>query len=236
MLRGEKMQANCLKCHAGVQHLDGGDEIAHGEWLFQELGCHGCHLTEGYEELAKENGVSSIGPSLRRIGAKVDPGWLVRWVHNPHEFRPRTRMPNFMFSDQQATQIAAFLLAATKDNSAAWVNEHPAPDVPTGADAVAKGKAVVDSVGCRACHALSPDEVAGQLGADKNIAPNLSSVAEKTDARWMYHWVKNPRGYSDVARMPSLRLSEDEARNVTAYLLTLGAPRPPASSDLESKL
>jgi len=55
------MQANCIKCQQRVQHLDGGDEIARGEWLFQELGCHGCHLTEGYEELSKDHGVSSVG-------------------------------------------------------------------------------------------------------------------------------------------------------------------------------
>ncbi|HYR97306.1 MAG TPA: multiheme c-type cytochrome, partial [Candidatus Binatus sp.] len=53
LLRGEKMTANCIKCHAGVQHLEGAEEIARGEHLFEELGCHGCHLTEGYEELAK---------------------------------------------------------------------------------------------------------------------------------------------------------------------------------------
>jgi cytochrome c551/c552 len=228
LFRGPMMQANCLKCHPTAVGLEGGEIAARGETLFVELGCHGCHLAEGYETLAKPHDVAIIGPSLRRIGAKVDPGWLVRWIQNPHEFRPRTRMPNFMFTDQQATQIAAFLLAATKDSSAAWVNEHPAPDVPRDAEAIAKGKAIVDSVGCRACHALAPDEEAGHLGENKDIAPNLSGVAEKTDARWMYHWVKNPRGFSDIARMPSLRLSDDEARNVTAYLLTLGAPRPAA--------
>ncbi|HEX5128311.1 MAG TPA: c-type cytochrome, partial [Usitatibacter sp.] len=235
LFRGPMMQANCLKCHPTAVGLEGGEIAARGETLFVELGCHGCHLAEGYETLAKPHDVAIIGPSLRRIGAKVDPGWLVRWIRNPHEVRPRTRMPNFMFTDQQATQIAAFLLAATKDSSAAWVSEHPAPDVPRDAAAVAEGKAVVDSVGCRACHALSPDEKAGELGANKDIAPNLSGVAEKTDARWMYHWVKNPRGYSDIARMPSLRLSDDEARNVTAYLLTLGAPKP-ATGDLAAKL
>src|SRR5438132_6381256 len=114
MLRGEKMQANCIKCHAGVQHLPAADEIARGEHLFEELGCHGCHLTEGYEELAKSGGVSVIGPSLRRIGAKLDHGWMVRWVKNPHEFRARTRMPNFMFDEDQATEIAAFVLSVTK--------------------------------------------------------------------------------------------------------------------------
>jgi mono/diheme cytochrome c family protein len=233
MLRGEKMQANCIKCHTGVQHLDGADNIAHGEWLFQELGCHGCHLTEGYEELAKENGVSSIGPSLRRIGAKVDPGWLVRWVHNPHEFRPRTRMPNFMFSEDQAVQIAAYLLSDTRGPSDEWLTAHPAPAGAAG-DA-AHGKELVGSLGCRGCHALSADEIAGQLGTNKDIAPNLANIAEKTGGRWVYHWIKNPRGYSPIARMPSFRLTDDEAEDVTAYLMTLGKPRR-ADAELLAKL
>jgi cytochrome c551/c552 len=54
-----------------VQHLEGAETIARGERLFEELGCHGCHLTEGYEDLAKENGVSVIGPSLRRIAVTL---------------------------------------------------------------------------------------------------------------------------------------------------------------------
>ncbi len=233
--RGEKMEANCIKCHAGVEHLAGAEAIARGEHLFVELGCHGCHLTESYEDLAKEHGVSAIGPSLRRIGAKVDHGWLVRWVTNPHEFRPRTRMPNFMFEPEQAVQIAAFLLSDTKAPSDEWLAVHPAPAVAGGGDLAVKGRQVMDSVGCRACHALAADEVAGQLGANKDIAPNLSKIAEKTSPQWIYHWVKNPRGYSAIARMPNLRLSDDEARAVTAYLTTLGAKQP-APSDLEGRL
>lgn len=223
--RGEKMQAYCIKCHAGVQHLEGGEAIARGEHLFVELGCHGCHLTGGYEELAKEDGVSVIGPSLRRIGAKVDHGWLVRWVKNPHEFRPRTRMPNFLFGEQEAVQVAAFLLSTARQPSEEWLAAHPTPP-PTNGDLAAKGKALVDSLGCRACHAFAPDEVAGQLGANKDVAPNLAAVAEKTDARWLYHWIKNPREYSAIARMPNLRLGDDEARAITAYLTTLGEKRP----------
>ena len=233
MLRGEKMQANCIKCHAGVQHLQAAEEIARGEHLFEELGCHGCHLTEGYEELAKSGGFSVIGPSLRRIGAKLDHGWMVRWVKNPHEFRARTRMPNFMFDEEQAVQIVAFLLSDTRQPSEEWRSAHPAPTLDAGR--AARGKELVDSIGCRACHALAADEVAGQLGANKDVAPNLAAIAEKTDAQWIYHWVRNPRGYSVVARMPNLRLSDDEARAVTAYLVTLGQRKPPAAN-LEARL
>src|SRR3989454_466384 len=119
MFRGEKMQANCIKCHTALGHLEGADTIARGEKLFVDLGCHGCHLTEGYEDLAKRGGVSAIAPSLRRVGAKLDHAWMVRWIKNPHEFRPRTRMPNFMFDDEQALRIAAFVLSTTPPPSAA---------------------------------------------------------------------------------------------------------------------
>jgi mono/diheme cytochrome c family protein len=222
--RGEKMQSNCIKCHAGVQHLPGAETIARGEHIFEELGCHGCHLTEGYEELAKEGGVSAIGPSLRRIGAKVNRGWLVRWIRNPHEFRPRTRMPNFLFDEAQAEAIAAYILSTSQEPSEAWLESHPAVPVTSGSEQVARGKELVDSLGCRACHALAPDEVAGQVGANKDVAPNLSRIAEKTTSRWIYHWVRDPRGYSNIARMPNLRLSDEEARAVAAYLATLGEP------------
>jgi len=235
LFRGDMMQANCLKCHASAVGLEGAETLARGETLFVELGCHGCHLAEGYENLARIDEVPAIGPSLRRIGAKVDPGWLVRWVRNPHEFRPRTRMPNFMFDDEQAVSIAAYLLDASRDESEGWRAGHPDPGIVGSSEAASRGRAVVDSVGCRACHALTPDEVAGQIGTSKDIAPNLGRVAEKVDAQWIYHWLKNPRDYSPLARMPSLRLSDSEARDVTAYLLTLGEPEA-GDADLAKRL
>src|SRR5439155_1251055 len=77
-----------------------------------------------------------------------------------------------------------------------WRAAHAAPAVDGGQ--ASRGKELVGSLGCRACHALAPDEVAGQLGANKDIAPNLSAIAEKTDAVWIYNWIKNPRGYSAI--------------------------------------
>ena len=69
--------------------------------------------------------MTAIGPSLRRIGAKVDHAWLVHWITNPHEFRPRTRMPNFMFTPEQAEKIAAYLLSTTKQPSTEWLDGAP---------------------------------------------------------------------------------------------------------------
>jgi cytochrome c2 len=40
-------------------------------------------------------------------------------------------------------------------------------------------------------------------------------------AGWLYAWVKNPKGYWHDTRMPNLRLSDQEAADVTAYLMSL---------------
>jgi len=220
--RGELVQASCIQCHQDTRGLAYADVIARGQTLFEELGCHGCHLTEGYENLEK------VGPSLRRLAAKVDPSWLVGWVERPHRYRPRTRMPDFLFDREQATAVAAYLLDASRAESEEWSSGHPEPEAvdPKNPELVAEGRRLVETLGCRGCHGLEPDESPGSLGANKDIAPNLSAVAEKSTPRWIYHWIKSPRGYSPVARMPSLRLSDREAAAIASYLATRGTPKP----------
>jgi mono/diheme cytochrome c family protein len=219
--RGDAVQASCIRCHADLR-IPHADTIARGEYLFEQLGCHGCHLVEGYGELGR------VAPYLRRIGAKAEPGWLVRWIENPHAFRARTRMPNFLFDREQAVSIASYLLTKTRAESEAWSASHdavPAID-PSDAAQVARGNKLTESLGCRGCHGFAPDESPAFIGENKDIVPNLANIAEKTDKRWLYHWLKDPRGYSPVSRMPSLRLSDGEAADVVAYLLTLGSPKP----------
>ncbi len=219
MHEGDAVQASCIGCHADVR-IDGAETIARGEKLFEQVGCIGCHLVEGYGDLPK------VGPYLRRISAKANADWLVQWVQNPHEYRPRTKMPNFYFDRDEAEAIAGYLLSVSQQESDAWLAEHPAPaGIATNDQGlVARGEELANSLGCRGCHGFAADETPALLGDVKDIAPNLSNVAEKTNPRWLYHWLKNPRGYSPAARMPSLRLSDEEARALVAYLSTLGAP------------
>lgn len=237
LLEGEFVQASCITCHADVRKT-GAEHIARGEKLFEDLGCHGCHLVQGYGELEK------VGPFLRRIGAKVEPGWLVRWIENPHEYRPHTKMPNFFpagseaaqHKREQATAMAAYLLKASAADSEKWLESHQNPPGvnPTDRAMVERGRQLADSLGCRGCHGFAKGETPVRLGADKHVAPNLAEVAEKTSARWIYHWLKNPRAYSPTSRMPSLRLSAEEAAALTSYLLTLGRPEPAAPALLEN--
>lgn len=224
MHEGDDAQAGCISCHADVR-VEKAEKIALGEQLFEQVGCVGCHLVEGYGDLPP------VGPYLRRIAAKVDADWLVDWVEQPHRYRPRSKMPNFYFTRAEAEAVAGYILSASLPESEAWLESHAAPAGidPTNAELVARGEELANSLGCRGCHGLAPGESPALLGEKKDVAPNLSNIAAKTNPRWMFHWLKEPRGYSPEARMPSLRLSDEEARALVSYLFTLGTP--PAGDD-----
>jgi mono/diheme cytochrome c family protein len=238
LLTGPKMEARCITCHVDVGSLRNakGELMAphwiEGERLFEQMGCHGCHLVAGYEEFPK------IGPYLKLASAKLDPSWTVRWITNPHKFRLHTRMPNFMFKPEQATAIAAYLFDSSKPAAQKWLAAHPMP--PTldqdvkNPEMVQEGKGIFESMGCKACHSVEKDQIGTPVGSDadfrpdqtrstKDFAPNLSQIAEKTDSLWVYYWLKNPRDFSPHTAMPSLRLSDHEASALTAYLMTLGS-------------
>ncbi len=213
----DKVQAKCLSCHATADGMEGTATIARGDWLFQQMGCNGCHLIQGYEHLPK------AGPSLQRVAAKLSPEWMVDWIENPKAFRPRTRMPHFFLTRDESIDIAAYLLAASVDDSRAWLDGHPEPDGSNAhsASLAEEGKKIAESVGCLGCHGFDGDAFASQVSIGKDTAPNLARIGEKANARWLYHWISDPRSYSDSSRMPRLRLSDEEAGAITAYLLTL---------------
>ncbi len=237
LLTGDKMQSRCITCHLDVGSLRNADgkQIAinwvEGERMFEQLGCQGCHLVVGYEDMPK------IGPYLKLASAKLDSSWAVRWITDPHTFRPHTRMPNFMFSRADATAVAAYLLQSSTKESQDWVKAHPEPatleaDLKNPA-MIEEGKGLFESVGCKGCHAIEPDQFGTPVGdatnfkptqarTAKDFAPNLSKIAEKTDARWVYYWLKNPRDFSPHTAMPSLRLSDHETAALTAFLMTRG--------------
>jgi len=77
ILHGNFQQATCRNCHAEVVNLEGAPILSKGKRLFIKLGCHGCHLADGYSKEGK------VGPQLLRIGSKVNSSWLYRWIKKP---------------------------------------------------------------------------------------------------------------------------------------------------------
>jgi len=200
MSHGIFMQATCRNCHAGVINLDGAPILSKGKRLFLKLGCHGCHLADGYADEPK------VGPRLTRISAKADPSWLYRWVKNPKEYLPKTRMPNFGFNDKDAFAVAAYLISSSdKDYKLSKTFEFGDTD---------KGEKLFKTVGCLACHEID--------GQGEVFGPNLSRIGEKINPDWLITWLSDPKSYNHKSLMPNLRLSKDEAKDITSYLLLHG--------------
>ncbi|HXG00142.1 MAG TPA: c-type cytochrome, partial [Bacteroidota bacterium] len=70
-------------------------------------------------------------------------------------------------------------------------------------------------------------------GTSYDIAPELTRVGSKVNADWLYDWVRNPRHFNPTTKMPNLRLTDAEARDIVAYLMTLKDDRNLPTHDLD---
>ncbi len=176
--------------------------------MLAESGCFGCHEIKGFLEVAK------IGPEINNMAAKTTPEWLFRWIRNPKDYNQHTRMPNFRLTNDQAEAIGAYLWNISAQSS-------KAPSTGQGGNAD-HGRLLVDSIGCKGCHVIGDDtRMRAARGVSFDIAPELTRAGSKLDPDWAFEWIKNPKKFRPTTRMPSLRLSDQEARDIVAYLMTL---------------
>ena len=105
--------------------------------------------------------------------------WLVEWIKDPKAYWPATKMPNFRLSWEESEAAAAYLLSSSAP--------YTRPQYPGNGD-VEAGKKLVEEIGCLGCHQIN--------GTGNVFAPDLSRVAGKVQADWLFAWVKNPAGVS----------------------------------------
>ncbi|MBC7541060.1 MAG: c-type cytochrome [Bacteriovorax sp.] len=81
-----------------------------GKKIISQVGCLGCHGVEGLEEQS-DKVKAYAGPWLTGLGSKVQPDWLVSWLKKPSHYQEDTIMPSMRLSDQEANDIATYLLS-----------------------------------------------------------------------------------------------------------------------------
>lgn len=151
-----------------------------------------------------------VGPPLTALPSKIsDPRWLMAWVLKPSRLRPRTLMPDFDPSLEEAQAMVAYLYGhePARQGTVKW----------EGGDAAAGEKLFV-SRGCRGCHSVSAEEP-----SVSPRVPNLAGVGLKARGDWLFNWIKSPRAYNPHTPMPQLALSDDDIRHLVAYLLSCRA-------------
>ncbi len=199
------------------------EEIEFGETRYRELRCVSCHAQEGRG--------GKLGPDLGKVASKVQPAWLVSWLENPREHYPDSIMPQYGLTEREKKSIAAYMVSelvdydADPDEDDKILELIPEPDRAV----MAEGEELFRQYGCAYCHALTGHEVRGEFGADlseigvKDIdqLDFGNTKIERSLVQWLYTKMKIPRIFSPDLRMPDYHFSDEEARQVTAALLSL---------------
>jgi cbb3-type cytochrome oxidase cytochrome c subunit/peptidoglycan hydrolase CwlO-like protein len=245
MLPKRFMESSCLKCHHLVTDIpeQNAPKLRAGYERITKYGCTGCHTIGGEGAFGPDlTDNRQVGPNLKHLGSKVSREWALKWVKNPHAFRPDTRMPRFYevsnnLAPEDQDKVNAEVHAITHYLFA--VSEPPKGfvDPPVKGDA-ARGKTLFFEKGCLACHAHKeydpktfPKPVQQYARAD--FGPNLSNVAAKFPSgkqgyRWLANWIHDPGSYHPKSLMPNLQLSLEDAADIASWLLSVPAewPRP----------
>jgi cytochrome c2 len=222
MLPMQQVEAGCYKCHNSSNEVPKAAALGAGRDLIRIYGCFGCHKIPGYDNIRK------VGPDLSTVSGKLTKDWVRKWLSNPKEFKSEARMPQFWWNSNNSgpefdkrnvaeiNAISDYLFANSKPKEL--------PPGRTNGDE-AKGKEIVASVGCFGCHVDGPiQENPRQSQIRRKHGYSLQAVGSKLTPNWVYNWVKDPQQVWPETKMPSLRLMDDEAANVTAYLTSMKNP------------
>ncbi len=209
-------QGSCLKCHGSQEYVNFAPQLDRGRQLMATRGCLGCHKVKGLEGLTK------AGPALYRVKGKLTKDFVLKWVWSPKSYNTEARMPSFF---QQSNNSDPDSLSKNKAELNSLVDylydksEDYTPSEAAPPGSVSAGKKLVKEIGCLACHGI--DDVTSHHA---DFAPDLSAVGSKLSANFVYTWIKNPQHFNPDTRMPSLRLSDKEAADITAYLMSKKNP------------
>ncbi len=177
---------------AEVAPVSGKGDAGGGEKLLAERGCFGCHMSDPAAQRDLVGTYRQFGPNLAGIGSKASRDWIYRWISNPKEWNPETKMPNLRLSHEDALDIAEYLatLKAPPEFEKAGL---PATDPQTleriglyfemanrtlfdakadlakmdqHAKEVYVGRNLIAHYGCFACHAIPGFEDAKPIGTE----------------------------------------------------------------------
>jgi mono/diheme cytochrome c family protein len=208
LLSGKLVQSSCRRCHPYNEQIPEhisfpkAPVLSRGKNLYIAKGCRGCHELDGFQRPI------NIAPVLSQVGEKVNENWLTMWLKRPKDYLPDTIMPFFDLPKEEIESLQAFLMNRKENRFAAKAETGVKPS-----DS-ANGKTLMDKVGCLGCHKI--DDKGGTFG------PDLSRAAEKINFLWSTSWIKAPLSYDPKTVMPNFRLKDDQVRDITKYLLTLG--------------
>lgn len=225
-----------------------------GREAVERYGCATCHTVPGVRVSRRQSCVgchervvgarrSGLGraprvqhylhvPDLRHVTRRLREDYLVSYLQNPHDARPRMEetMPRLPVTEDDARLITRYLRAQAGEVE---VPASPAPDPGN----VAPGRAAFERAGCMTCHELGnldfgvhlPPVALRRIGDAAFEAPNLRFVRDRMTPDVALAWIRNPRAIDPNTEMPHPQLSDGDARVIRDFLFLVDPGRPAAA-------
>lgn len=196
-----------------LMHAEQPDSAGAGLVLISELMCAACHdLPDAV------HGSISWKPRTPRPLSTATPGEVHAFIASPSDAKPGATMPKHELSEYIVDELSRFVESLGKPSGAQ----------PTLVGSVERGADLYHTVGCIACHApLRPP--GDGVDADDPFAvgtvvdypaPSIPSVPIR-------HGIGSVEGFlkaTSSSRMPHMKLGEEEATAIAAYLASESEP------------
>ena len=169
--------------------------------LVRRYRCLSCHQIEGW------GGTLSTVP-LDRIGSQLQHDYLESYLKSPFAVRVSVveRMPHFNMTAEEARTLADYFATVFVDDSLEGL-------VAADADTATEGRRLFETLGCRACHIVE--------GRGGYVGPDLSDSGRRLKPGWTKEWLLRPQTWKPGTLQPNYGLEPEEARALTAYMMTL---------------
>lgn len=196
--------------------------------------CLQCHGAPGVAPDPLAFGLTPAPANLVAVGRK----WPAREIFQVVKYGLKmTGMPAWVhqLTDQEIWSVVAFVQAmpalSTRDYAAlvqALPAQHAhAPAPPSRPGRVEAGRQAVRQYLCATCHTIP-----GIVSADRHVGPPLEGMARRAfiggvlpnTRENMVRWLLDPQQVDPLSAMPPLGLSEQDARDIAAFLATLDSP------------
>lgn len=187
--------------------------------------CVQCHGAPGVAPEAFALGLTPLPTPLARSGKDRSPAELFWVVKNGIKM---TGMPawEFRLPDEDIWALAAFLKELPLLSPAAYqalAAPPPLPRVaaPEGDPDPRRGRRALEQYGCIGCH-----EIPGLVGPEARLGPPLHGIGSRTmlggvlpnSPENMTRWLRAPQAFTPHSAMPSLGVTERDARDMAAFL------------------
>lgn len=179
--------------------LSWGVSLADGKGIFVSKNCGSCHQIQGpAAEKTFDDQLKKKGPELWYSGSKFKKEWLEEWLEKPTTIRllkynsvtDKNTDKHPALSKKEADEVAEYLMTLTAKEVAKGAAE--AKTTPQGKNLFIK------RYSCVGCHSIKSgaQKVGGVSG------PDLSEAGKRLTADWVYAYLKEPKVFKPVKRMP----------------------------------